>query len=33
MEANTTTFLLMVTHNIEEDMEIDEPCTNPIKTK
>jgi hypothetical protein len=32
MYANTTTFLFIITHEIEEDMEIDEPCTDPIET-
>jgi len=26
MEANTTTSFFTVTHDIEEDMKIDEPC-------
>jgi hypothetical protein len=32
MEANTTSFLLIVTHDIEEDMEIDELCIDLIET-
>jgi hypothetical protein len=32
MEANTTIFLFIVTHDIEENMETDEPSTNPTKT-
>jgi hypothetical protein len=31
MEANTTIFLFIVTHDIEKDMEIDEPCIDPTK--
>jgi hypothetical protein len=32
METNTIIFLFTITHDIEEDMEIDKPCTNPTKT-
>jgi hypothetical protein len=32
MYANTIASLFIVTHDIEEDMEINEPCTNPIET-
>ncbi len=32
MEANTTTSFFTVTHDIEEDMEIDKPCFDPIET-
>jgi hypothetical protein len=28
MEANKTTFLFTITHDIEKDMEINEPCSN-----
>jgi hypothetical protein len=28
MEANKTTSLFTITHDIEEDMEINESCTN-----
>jgi hypothetical protein len=30
MEANTTASFFTITHDIQEDMDIDEPCTNPI---
>jgi hypothetical protein len=28
MEANKTTFLFTITHDIEKDMEINKPCIN-----
>jgi hypothetical protein len=31
MEENTTTSFFTITHDIREDMDIDEPCTNPIE--
>ncbi len=32
MEANTTNSLFVITHDIEENMEIDKSCTNPPET-
>ncbi len=32
MYANTIASFFIITHDIEEDMEIDELCTNPMET-
>ncbi len=31
MEANTIASFFTITHGIQKDMDIDEPCTNPIE--
>jgi hypothetical protein len=31
MEADTIASLFTITHDIPEDMDIDEPCTNPTE--
>lgn len=31
MEANTTTYLFITTLNTEKDIEINEPCIDPIE--
>jgi hypothetical protein len=32
MYANTIAYFFIITHDIKEDMKIDEPCTNLIET-